>query len=249
MVFPEYARLMVVAVLACRDEGVFVSGDRTSLRGGDEARPDPDPVGAERECGGEPAAVEDASCRDDRHLGSDGVDDLGHERHGRDEPGVAAGLGSLCDDQVAPGVDRARRACSTFPHMFTTRRPLSWHSSTTSAGTPRPATKTEAPPSMMSCTCAAMSPGIAVRRSTPKGRSVSSRTAAISLTIFVGDIVDAPRHPNPPASETAATSSWYETPPMPASITGCSIPSDSVSLVRNVTSRIPCSVLEAVLSA
>ena len=37
--------------------------------------------------------------------------------------------------------------------------------------------------------------------------------------------------PKPPASDTAATSRWYETPPIPASITGCSIPSISVSRV------------------
>ena len=38
--------------------------------------------------------------------------------------------------------------------------------------------------------------------------------------------------PNPPASETAAASVWYETPPIPASITGCSISRTSVRRVR-----------------
>ena len=33
-------------------------------------------------------------------------------------------------------------------------------------------------------------------------------------------------------ADTAATSSWYDTPPMPASITGCSISRMSVSRVR-----------------
>ena len=42
----------------------------------------------------------------------------------------------------------------------------------------------------------------------------------------------APRQPNPPASDTAATSRWYDTPPIPASITGCSIWRSSVSRVR-----------------
>ena len=36
-------------------------------------------------------------------------------------------------------------------------------------------------------------------------------------------MVEAPRQPNPPASETAATSRGYDTPPMPASMTGCSM--------------------------
>ena len=102
----------------------------------------------------------------------------------------------------------ARRAWSTFPHMLITSRPWRWQSSTTSTGTPRPATKTDAPPSTIFSTCPTMSPGIAVRRSTPKGLSVSRRTAAISSTIWWVDMVEAPRHPNPPASETAATRRW-----------------------------------------
>ena len=36
----------------------------------------------------------------------------------------------------------------------------------------------------------------------------------------------------PPASLTAATRRWYDTPPMPASITGCSMSSSSVRRVR-----------------
>ena len=36
----------------------------------------------------------------------------------------------------------------------------------------------------------------------------------------------------PPASDTAATSWWYDTPPMPASITGCSMSRSSVRRVR-----------------
>ncbi len=46
---------------------------------------------------------------------------------------------------------------------------------------------------------------MAVSRSTPNGLSVPSRTAAISATIRSGLMVEAPRHPNPPASETAVT--------------------------------------------
>ena len=77
-----------------------------------------------------------------------------------------------------------------------------------------------------------MSPGMAVSRSTPKGLVVSSRTLRISSTMPAVDMVDAPRHPKPPASDTAATRRWYETPPMPASITGCSMSSIWVSRVR-----------------
>jgi hypothetical protein len=126
----------------------------------------------------------------------------------------------------------AATAWRTFPHMLTTSTLRWWHSSTTSRGTPSPATKTVAPPSMMSLTLATMSWGAAVSRSTPNGLAVSSRTLAISSTIWSCAMVDAPMQPNPPASLTAATSRWYETPPMPASITGCSTSSTSVSRVR-----------------
>ena len=100
----------------------------------------------------------------------------------------------------------ARTACSTFPHMLTTITSWRWQRSTTSVGTPSPATKAEAPPSMMILTCSVMPPGMAVRRSTPKGLSVARRTAAISSAIFSSPMVDAPRHPKPPAAETAAAS-------------------------------------------
>ena len=123
-------------------------------------------------------------------------------------------------------------AWRTLPHMFTTSTLRRWQRSTTSRGTPRPATNTVAPPSMMSLTFASMSWGAAVRRSTPNGLSVSFRTLAISSTISSWRMVDAPRQPKPPASETAATRRWYETPPMPASITGCSMSRISVSRVR-----------------
>ena len=53
-----------------------------------------------------------------------------------------------------------------------------------------------------------MSPGMAVSRSTPNGLAVSSRTRSISDTMRSWLIVEAPMQPNPPASLTAATSSW-----------------------------------------
>ena len=89
--------------------------------------------------------------------------------------------------------------------MFITSTFLLWQSSMTSRGTPRPATKTRPPPSMMALTWVSMSPGAAVSRSTPKGLSVSVRTFAISSTILSRPMVEAPMHPNPPASLTAAT--------------------------------------------
>ncbi len=71
-------------------------------------------------------------------------------------------------------------------------------------------------------------------RSTPNGLDVAPATAAISARISSSPIVDAPRHPKPPASLTAVTSRWYDTPPMPASITGCSIWSASVRRVESM---------------
>jgi hypothetical protein len=122
--------------------------------------------------------------------------------------------------------------------MFTTTTPCSWHSSITSRGTPSPATNTEAPPRITSSTWVTMSAGIAVSRSTPKGLSVASRTAAISWRISSRRIAEAPRQPNPPASDTAATRRWYDTPPMPASITGRSICRVSVRRVRSMGPRL-----------
>ncbi len=49
-----------------------------------------------------------------------------------------------------------------------------------------------------------MSCGAAVSRSTPNGLAVDARVAAISSFICPWLIVDAPRQPKPPASDTAA---------------------------------------------
>ena len=88
-----------------------------------------------------------------------------------------------------------------------------------------------APPLITAWMPASTWPGIAVSRSTPNGLDVSSRTLAIS-SARPSPIVEAPSVPMPPASLTAATSWWYDTPPMPASMTGCSMSSSSVSRVR-----------------
>ena len=101
----------------------------------------------------------------------------------------------------------ARTAWSTLPHMLTTSTLARWHCSITSVGTPSAATKAVAPPSMMICTCSAMLPGMAVRRSTANGLSVALRTAAISAAMVALPMVPAPRQPKPPASETAVTNS------------------------------------------
>jgi len=118
--------------------------------------------------------------------------------------------------------------------MDPTRTLLSCSNSMASRGTPRPATNTRAPPFTTSPIWLAIWPGSAVRRSTPNGFEVSSRTLAISATISSGRIVDAPMQPKPPASETAATRRWYETPPIPASMTGWSTSRMSVRRVRNM---------------
>src|SRR3954452_24270724 len=123
-------------------------------------------------------------------------------------------------------------ACRTFPHMLATRTFPSCSTLMTSRGTPRPATNRDAPPSTTLCASSTIRSGSAARRSTPKGLSVSLRTPSISSSSCSDDIVAAPRVPNPPASDTAATTRWYETPPIPASMTGCSMPSISVSRVR-----------------
>ena len=115
---------------------------RAGLGRGDEPRADPHAVGTEAQRGGEAAPVEDAAGGDDRHPVADRVDDLRHERHRGDLPGVAAGFGALRDDDVAAGFDRrdgVARPCRTCSRRA---RRGSWHSSTTSAGTPRPATNT-----------------------------------------------------------------------------------------------------------
>ncbi len=50
------------------------------------------------------------------HPVADRVDDLRHERHRRDVSGVAARLGALRDDDVAPGLDRGDRVAHLAAH-------------------------------------------------------------------------------------------------------------------------------------
>ena len=92
--------------------------------------------------------------------------------------------------------------------MLTTSTSASWHMAMTSRGTPNAPTKIRAPASMMRCTWTAMSPGMAVSRSTPHGLSVSRRMASISASMVAGSMVAAPSVPMPPAADTAAASWW-----------------------------------------
>ena len=116
-VLPVYARETTVPSSAVREQRVLVAGHRAGFGCGDESGTDPDAVGAERERGGEPTAVEQAARGDDGHAIADGVDDLGHERHRRNLSGVTARFGALRDDEVAPA-STAPMAWRTLPHML-----------------------------------------------------------------------------------------------------------------------------------
>ncbi len=67
--------------------------------------------------GGQAPPVEQPAGRDHRHPIADGVDDLGHERHGGDLAGVAAGLGALGHDDVASGLDRGDGVADLAAHV------------------------------------------------------------------------------------------------------------------------------------
>ena len=129
-------------------------------------------------------------------------------------------------------------AWRTLPHIDATNTLPSCSTSMISRGTPSPATNNDAPPFTISSAPATMRSGSAASRSTPNGAAVSSRTCCISELSSSVDMVAAPNVPKPPASDTAATRRAKETPPIPASMTGCSMPSISVSRVR-MTAMVP----------
>ena len=162
------------------------------------------PSASERERGGQPAAVEDATGRHHGDAAAHGVDDLGDQGQRRHLARVAAGLGALGDDEVTSRLDGAHRVVDLAAHADD-QDVAGGKARSPRLGRRAPATKAVAPPSMMIWTCSAMPPGMAVSRSTPKGLSVALRTAAISATIFSLPMVPAPRQPKPPAAETAAT--------------------------------------------
>ena len=79
--------------------------------------PEPHAVGPQRQGGGQPPTVDDATGRHHRHPVAHGVDDLGDERHGGHPAGVAAGLGALGDHQVAPGLDGLHGVVDPAAHV------------------------------------------------------------------------------------------------------------------------------------
>ena len=66
------------------------------------------------------------------------------------------------------------------------------------------------------------------------GLGVAADRGDLRPHLLVADWAMAPMQPKPPASDTAATRRWYHTPPMPASITGCSTCRASVRRVRSM---------------
>jgi hypothetical protein len=75
---------------------------------------------------------------------------------------------------------------------------------------------------------------VGISRSTPNGRSVMRRTAAISWRSSSGVRKVAPSTPKPPAFDTAAVRGARVTPPIPAAKIEQSIPSKSQIGVRNL---------------
>jgi hypothetical protein len=89
------------------------------------------------------------------------------------------------------------------------------------------------PSSSMTSICASNTPGIGTSRSSAHGLSVSDLISRMCSRIWSGSSPAAPYTPSPPALLTAATSFGHDTPPMPASTTGSSMPSRSHTGVRN----------------
>jgi len=86
-------------------------------------------------------------------------------------------------------------ACFTAPHTTMTFSPAPFSFSMIGKGTPRPATKDEAPPSMIASTEAVRASGVAASRSTPNGLSVRSRTWAICRRMKSGLVPAMPSTP------------------------------------------------------
>ncbi len=119
---------------------------------------------------------------------------------------VAAGLGALGHDEVAAGLDGVDGVADLAAHVDDEDVVVVAEVDDV-AGHAQPGHEDRGRRRSMICrTWASMSRADAVSRSTPKGLSVMALTASISRTISSACIVDAPRHPKPPASETAATS-------------------------------------------
>ena len=89
----------------------------------------------------------------------------------------------------------ALTACFTAPQTTMTFIPAFLSFSRIGMGTPRPATKDEAPSSMITSTAATRLSGEAARRSTPKGPSVRLRTLRICSRMKSGPCPAMPRTP------------------------------------------------------
>ena len=222
------------AVLPGLEQCVLVARGRARFGRRDEARPDPHAVGSQHEGGGEAAAVEDAAGSDDGHAVADRVDDLRHQRERRDQSGVPARLGALRDDEVATGLDGGDRMTHLAAHVDDEH--------VVAMAQVDDLARYAEPGDEDGRALRDEQLDVAQHVGRQGGEQVDAERVARQL-LRLSDLVDhlvaghrdAPRHPKPPASDTAATSRWYDTPPMPASITGCSMPSMSVS--RVLTSR------------
>ncbi len=219
------------AVLVRTQQCVLVARGGARLGCGDEPGADPHTVGAQRQRCGQPAPVVQPAGRHYRNPFTDDVDDLRHQRHGCDLAGVSAGLGALRDHDVAPGLDRRNGMAHLAAHV---------HHQHVVLVTQLDGVAGHAEPGYEHATAVIDDllhlgehvAGCRGEQIDTERLAVSAFTASISSTMRSVPIVDAPRHPKPPASDTAATTWWYDTPPMPASITGCSTSRTSVNRVR-----------------
>ncbi len=146
-------------------------------------------------------------------------------------PGVAAGFGALRDHEVAAGLDRGDRVAHLAAHARDEHVAVV-QSFDDVARDAEPGDEQRRAAGHDLCASASMRSGSAASRSTPNGLSVAASTATISSIELLG--LHGRRHracrsrPRPIPRRPAR---WYETPPIPASITGCSMPSISVSRV------------------
>ncbi len=116
MVLPVKGTRNDRAVLVGTDNAFAKAGNGARFGRRDESRADPDAVGTERQCSRESSSVEHPTGRDDGNGPVHGVDNERHERKRRDSPGVPAGFGALCDDNVAAGVKRAASVLDLAAH-------------------------------------------------------------------------------------------------------------------------------------
>ena len=191
------------------EQRVLVADDRSRLGRGDEAGADPDAVGAEGQRGGQ--ARGRRRCRRRRRQAR------GRRPRRRSGARAASWRPARCGRRPrCPG----RRRCRSPPRPPRRRggpcrtcsrraRRCWWHSSTTSRGTPRPATNTRAPSAMIVSTCR--------RHVAGHGGEQVDAEGLVGQLLRGADLLDhLARCPwsrrrgsrSPPASETAATRRW-----------------------------------------